>query len=113
MSQRLLLAIADRDVASSAAALAQEGEGLEVVAVVDEPEEVSRALRRHDVDVVVLHDALGAVPVLDLARELCQAFPETGLVLIAATTTDADCSYDFAAALQRDAAGENHDLSVV
>jgi pilus assembly protein CpaE len=84
VSQRLLLAIADRDVASSAAALAQEGEGLEVVAVVDEPEEVSRALRRHDVDVVVLHDALGAVPVLDLARELAQAFPETGLVLIAA-----------------------------
>ena len=32
VSQRLLLAIADRDVASSAAALAQEGEGLEVVA---------------------------------------------------------------------------------
>ena len=84
MSQRLLLAVADRDVASSAAALAQEGEGLEVVAVVDEPEEVTRALRRHDVDVVVLHDALGATPVLDLARELGQAFPETGLVLIAA-----------------------------
>ena len=83
MSQRLLLAIADRDVASSAAALAQEGEGLEVVAVVDEPEEVIRALRRHDVDVVVLHDALGATPVLDLARELAQAYPETGLVLIA------------------------------
>jgi pilus assembly protein CpaE len=83
VSQRLLLAIADRDVASSAAALAQEGEGLEVVAVVDEPEEVTRALRRHDIDVVVLHDALGATPVLDLARELAQAFPETGLVLIA------------------------------
>jgi pilus assembly protein CpaE len=83
VSQRLLLAIADRDVASSAAALAQEGEELEVVAVVDEPEEVTRALRRHDVDVVVLHDALGATPVLDLARELAQAFPETGLVLIA------------------------------
>jgi pilus assembly protein CpaE len=83
VSQRLLLAIADRDVASSAAALAQEGEELEVVAVVDETEEVTRALRRHDIDVVVLHDALGAVPVLDLARELAQAFPETGLVLIA------------------------------
>jgi pilus assembly protein CpaE len=83
VSQRLLLAIADRDVASSAAALAQEGEGLEVVAVVDEPEEVTRALRRHDIDVVVLHDALGATPVLDIARELAQAFPETGLVLIA------------------------------
>jgi pilus assembly protein CpaE len=84
VSQRLLLAIADRDVASSAAALAQEGEDLEVVAMVEEAEEVTRAMRRHDVDVVVLHDALGAVPVLDLAREIGHAFPEAGLVLIAA-----------------------------
>jgi pilus assembly protein CpaE len=83
MSHRLLLAIADADVASSAAALAQEGEGLEVVAVVDDADEVARALRRHEVDVVVLHDALGTVPVLDLAREIGQAFPEVGLVLIA------------------------------
>ena len=82
MSHRLLLAIADADVASSAAALAQEGEGLEVVAVVDDAEEVLRALRRYEVDVVVLHDALGAAPVLDLAREIGQAFPEVGLVLI-------------------------------
>ncbi len=82
VSHRLLLAIADADVASSAAALAQEGEGLEVVAVVDDAEEVARALRRYEVDVVVLHDALGAVPVLDLAREIGQAFPEVGLVLI-------------------------------
>ena len=36
VSHRLLLAIADADVASSAAALAQEGEGLEVVGGVDE-----------------------------------------------------------------------------
>jgi pilus assembly protein CpaE len=84
VSHRLLLAIADADVASSAAALAQEGEGLEVVGAVDEAEEVTRSLRRQDVDVVVLHDALGSVPVLDLARELGQGFPEVGLVLIAA-----------------------------
>ena len=88
MSHRLLLAIADRDVASSAAALAQEGDDLEVVGVVDEAEEVTRMLRRHDVDVVVLHDALGAVPVLDLAREIGQAFPEAGLVLIADDTPE-------------------------
>jgi pilus assembly protein CpaE len=84
VSLRLLLAIADADVASSAAALAQEGEGLEVVAVVDDAEEVARELRRREVDVVVLHDTLGTVPVLDLAREIGQAFPEVGLVLIAA-----------------------------
>jgi len=84
VSHRLLLAVGDADVASSAAALAQEGEGLEVVAVVDEADEVMRALRRFDVDAVVLHDALGDVPVLDLAREIVQSFPEVGLVLIAA-----------------------------
>jgi pilus assembly protein CpaE len=84
VSHRLLLAIADPDVASSAAALAQEGEELEAVAVVDDAEEVTRALRRHEIDVVVLHDTLGTVPVLDLAREIGQAFPEVGLVLIAA-----------------------------
>jgi hypothetical protein len=32
------------------------------------------------------------------------------MVLIAATT---DCTYYFAFALQRDAAGENHDLAIV
>jgi pilus assembly protein CpaE len=84
MSHRLLLAIADPDVASQAAVLASEGEGLEIVASVDEPDEVARALRRHDVDVVVLHDALGTTPVLTLAREIAAGFPEVGLVLIAA-----------------------------
>jgi pilus assembly protein CpaE len=84
MSHRLLLAIADAEVASQAAALASEGEGLELVASVDEPDDVARALRRHDVDVVVLHDALGTTPVLTLAREIAAGFPEVGLVLIAA-----------------------------
>ena len=88
MSHRLLLAIADADVASSAAALAQEGEGLEVVAAVDDADEVTRALRRYEVDVVVFHDALGSVPVMDLAREVGQAFPEVGLVLIAEDSPD-------------------------
>ena len=84
MSHRLLLAIADADVASQAAALASEGEGLEVVASVEEPDDVARALRRGDIDVVVLHDALGGTPVLTLAREIAAGFPEVGLVLLAA-----------------------------
>ncbi len=83
MDQRLLFAIADVDVASNAAALASEGDGLDVVATVSEPDEVARTLRRQDVDVVVLHDALGTTPVLTLAREIAAGFPEVGLVLIA------------------------------
>jgi pilus assembly protein CpaE len=84
MSQRLLIAIADAELAGAAAALASEGEDLEVVDRVSEPEELARTLRRLDVDVVALHDALGTVPVMDLAREIATSFPEVGMVLLAA-----------------------------
>ena len=81
---RVLLAIADAELAQSASALAQEGEGLEVVDRIGDAEELSRALRRLEVDVVILHDALGSVPVLEVARDIATSFPEVGLVLIAA-----------------------------
>lgn len=81
---RVLLAIADAELAQSASALAQEGEGLEVVDRIADAEELARALRRLEVDVVILHDALGAVPVLEVARDIATSFPEVGLVLIAA-----------------------------
>lgn len=87
MSHRLLLAVADPDVARRAAALAAEGEGLEVLDTVKDPDEVARALARLDVDVVVLHDELGSVPVLQMAREIAAGSPEVGLVLIAAEDT--------------------------
>ena len=81
---RLLLAIADAELAQSASALAGEGEELQVVDRVSDAEELARALRRLEVDVVILHDALGGVPVLDVARDIASSFPELGLVLIAA-----------------------------
>jgi pilus assembly protein CpaE len=84
MSHRLLLAIGDDALASSAAALAAEGEELEVVDRVADPEDLTRALRRLDLDVVVLHDALGGVAPIELARELAASFPDVGVVLIAA-----------------------------
>jgi pilus assembly protein CpaE len=87
---RLLLAIADAELAQSASALAGEGEELQVVDRVSDAEEVARALRRLEVDVVILHDALGTVPVLEVARDIASSFPEVGLVLIAA-----DDSTDF------------------
>ena len=36
-----------------------------------------------------------------------------GMILIAGTAAYADCAYDFAAALQRNAARKNHDFPVV
>lgn len=81
---RLLLAIADIELAQSAVALMQEGEGLQIVDRVADAEEAARVLRRLEIDVVVLHDALGGVPVMDVARDISASFPEVGLVLIAA-----------------------------
>jgi pilus assembly protein CpaE len=83
MSTRLLIAVADDETARRAAAQAREAE-LDVADTVIDREELHRGLRRLDVDVVLLHDALGGTPVLDLARELSSAFPEVGLILLAA-----------------------------
>ena len=83
MSARILIAIADDEVAQAAAAQAREAE-LEVAEVVTAVDELHRALRRLEVDVVLLYDALGGTPVLDLARDLAAANPEVGLILLAA-----------------------------
>jgi pilus assembly protein CpaE len=87
VSHRLLIAVGDADLASATAALASEGEDLEIVERVSEPEELARALRRLDVDVVALSDELGTVPVMDLAREIATSFPEVGMVLLAAESS--------------------------
>jgi pilus assembly protein CpaE len=83
---RLLIAVADDETARRAAEHAREAE-LEVVEVASEVDDLHRALRKLEVDVVLLHDALGGTPVLDLARDLAAGYPEVGLVLLSA---DAD-----------------------
>ena len=88
MSQRLLLAIADPGLAQKAAALAAEGDDLEVVDSVSDPDELTRTLGRLDVDVVVLHDALGGVAPMTVARDVSAGFPEVGIVLIAESSPE-------------------------
>jgi pilus assembly protein CpaE len=88
MSARLLIAVADEETARRAAAVAREAE-LEVVDIVPELEEIHRGLRRSDIDVVLLSDDLGGVPVLDVARDLASAFPEVGLILLTADDSPA------------------------
>jgi pilus assembly protein CpaE len=81
VSARLLIAVADDETARRAAAQAREAD-LDVVDIVADLEELHRSMRRLDVDVVLLYDDLGGMPVLDLARELAGAFPEVGLILL-------------------------------
>jgi pilus assembly protein CpaE len=82
VSARLLIAVADDETARRAAAQAREAD-LEVADMVIDSDELHRALRRLDIDVVLLHDALSGTPVLDLARELSATYPEVGLILLA------------------------------
>src|SRR3954462_13151945 len=88
MSGRLLIAVADEETARRAAAVAPEAE-LEGVDIVTGLDDIHRALRRPDVDVVLLSDDLGGVPVLDVARDLASAFPEVGLILLTADDSPA------------------------
>jgi pilus assembly protein CpaE len=88
MSGRLLIAVADEETARRAAAVAREAE-LEVVDLVAELDEIHRGLRRAEIDVVLLSDDLGGVPVLDVARDLASAFPEVGLILLTADDSPA------------------------
>lgn len=81
---RILLAIADQDLLSSAAALVQEGEDLYVAEMAGDAEEALAALRRQEVDVCVLHDGIGPGPAIELVREIATGFPETGIVILSA-----------------------------
>jgi pilus assembly protein CpaE len=83
VSSRLLIAVADDETARRAAAVAREAE-LDVSDIVTELEDIHRVLRRADIDVVLVHDDLGGVPVLDVARDLASAFPEVALIMLAA-----------------------------
>lgn len=83
MSYRVLLATDDAVVAREFAALASEAGDLEVVATVSTAGQLIATLSTSAPDVIVLHEDLGPLPVLDLGRELATRVPELGLVLLA------------------------------
>jgi pilus assembly protein CpaE len=84
MSCRLLIAVDDQGVAQRAATLAEESDALELVDVVDDVNELHRALTRFPIDAIVLHDRLGGVPALDVARGVGS---EVGIVLVTAASS--------------------------
>ncbi len=85
MAYRVLLGVADPGVIDDFRALAPETGEIEVAGVLPTAGEVVAALTAGagEVDVVVLHEDLGPLPVLDLARNLGGRAPDIGLVLLA------------------------------
>lgn len=79
---RVLIAASSADLAAQAAALTSEDGELEVAGTPASPGELSAALEAEPVDAVLLHEELGAVPVMDLVRDLVARFPHVGLVLL-------------------------------
>lgn len=82
MRRRLLLGVPDSSLGGELAALAQEGLDVDVVAVVADGDAVASACAEHELDAVVLHEDLGPLPVIDLARELAAAHPRTAFLLL-------------------------------
>lgn len=83
MNHRVLLAVPDADLAAQVAAVIEEGDELVVVERCADGAEVTLALSRRDADVLVVHEDLGPLPVMDFARELASRHPQVGIVLLA------------------------------
>lgn len=87
MNHRALLAIADPHLLREITALLEEGGAVTVTGTADSAATLIDMLTTAEADVVLLHEGLGPLPVVDLARELDLRFPDVGLVLIARDTS--------------------------
>lgn len=83
MSCRIVIGAPNREIAEDVAALAGEIEEMNVVGAVTSDAEVLALLATEDVDAVCVHEDLGPLPVLDLAREITSRYPDVGVVLMA------------------------------
>lgn len=82
MPSRVLLGMEDDTLATEARALLGEGTELEVVGTATTGPAVVAACEQADVDVVLLHEGIGPLPLLHLTRDLGTRFPGIGVVLL-------------------------------
>ena len=82
MSYNVLLGIPAAALAGQAADLMAEDGDLAVVGVAVEASDVMDQLGSEPIDVVVLHEDIGPLPVMDLAREVGQRYPQVSIVLV-------------------------------
>jgi pilus assembly protein CpaE len=85
----VLLGIAETGLAGQAADLMAEDGDLAVVGTAQEASDVMSILASEVVDVVMLHEDMGPLPVMDLAREVGQRYPQVSIVLVVRERTPA------------------------
>ena len=90
MKARLALGLTDSDRAAQVIALAEEAAEIEVVATPQTSDDVITVLAHTEVEVLVLDEELGPLPVLELARQLQAKHPAVGLLLLAAQEASPD-----------------------
>ncbi|MPZ86783.1 MAG: AAA family ATPase [Nitriliruptorales bacterium] len=83
MTYRVLFGLPDAAQASEAVALAEESGECTVLDAVTTAGAILEGLTDRQVDAVCLHERLGPLPVLDLAREIATRFPDIAVVLMA------------------------------
>lgn len=82
MAFQVLLAVPDPAVSDQAAAMLEESDDLHLAVRVTSGNAVAPVLTDTGIDVIVLHERLGPVPALDLARDLNRRFPAVSLILL-------------------------------
>lgn len=85
MSARIVLGVPDAAAGAEALTLLAEDGDIEIVDTVTSAGDVIALLSTEDIDAVLLHEDLGPLPVLDLAREVAARFPDVGTVLLSRT----------------------------
>ena len=90
MKARLALGLTDSDRAAQVIALAEEAGEIQVVATPQTSDDVIAVLAHTEVEVLVLDEELGPLPVLELARQLQAKHPAVGLLLLAAREATPD-----------------------
>lgn len=90
MRARLALGLTDSDRAAQIMALAEEAGDIDVVATPQTSDDVITVLAHTEVEVLVLDEELGPLPVLELARQLQAKHPAVGLLLLASREASPD-----------------------
>lgn len=82
MANKVVLGINDAALAAEVRALLDEGTDVEVVGTATTAPAVVDACEQTEVDVVLLHEGIGPLPLLHVTRDLGARFPGIGVVLL-------------------------------
>jgi pilus assembly protein CpaE len=82
MTVRIVMGCADHAVTEQFRTLLSEVADMEVAEIVEDARDLVGAVDRAEADVLVLHEQLGPLPVLELVREVTLARPSAGVVVL-------------------------------